>query len=542
MALQIRRGLEADRTTFIPAQGELLYSTDDKKLYIGDGSTPGGNAVGGGDLVTETTAAQFVHNQHTNITFTYNNINGRIIGSVPGLQIAGDDSTVRTVNLGETIKFSGTGGATVTSDSEGNITINSLTYNVEAVPTGGGAKLRLQSFLTIDDITFVGAGGTTVSALDANTIQINSSGGGGGSGTINAGTATQLAYYTGSTTIDSASNLSYNSGTGVLSTGIMNIPSIDSSSSNFAIFTNNGVVSIGGTISAVERSGRLETVDVNGYNAAAPFNNRFFNVHNDANVDTTAFFRARGTLASPQAVQPLDGLGALSWFGYDGTDYAFAGQIGMITAVSPSPGDGNIKAALGIQLVDFFGNIQTALVINPDKRLDVLGTLFFATDITNTTLRIRDNVIETIASNANLEFRTSGTGAIYLDNVSINQGIIDTLDSSSLQFTPSAVFASDVTVENDLTITNKVYANEFVSTSTSTPEISATTQLLVTVGSQQWELDADGGLKLPILSSAPVSPVIGMYVADGVGWDPDSKSGSVPYPVYYDGSAFNALY
>jgi hypothetical protein len=322
----------------------------------------------------------------------------------------------------------------------------------------------------------------------------------------------------------------------------MNIPSIDSSSSNFAIFTNNGVVSIGGTISAVERSGRLETVDVNGYNAAAPFNNRFFNVHNDANVDTTAFFRARGTLASPQAVQPLDGLGALSWFGYDGTDYAFAGQIGMITAVSPSPGDGNIKAALGIQLVDFFGNIQTALVINPDKRLDVLGTLFFATDITNTTLRIRDNVIETIASNANLEFRTSGTGAIYLDNVSINQGIIDTLDSSSLQFTPSAVFASDVTVENDLTITNKVYANEFVSTSTSTPEISATTQLLVTVGSQQWELDADGGLKLPILSSAPVSPVIGMYVADGVGWDPDSKSGSVPYPVYYDGSAFNALY
>ena len=32
MALQIRRGVEADRITFIPAQGELLYSTDDKKL------------------------------------------------------------------------------------------------------------------------------------------------------------------------------------------------------------------------------------------------------------------------------------------------------------------------------------------------------------------------------------------------------------------------------------------------------------------------------------------------------------------------------
>lgn len=45
MSLQFRRGIEAARTSVTPAAGEPLYTTDDKKLYIGDGTTPGGIAV-----------------------------------------------------------------------------------------------------------------------------------------------------------------------------------------------------------------------------------------------------------------------------------------------------------------------------------------------------------------------------------------------------------------------------------------------------------------------------------------------------------------
>jgi len=48
MALQIRRGLEADRAAVTPAEGELLYTTDENILYVGDGVTPGGNIVTGG--------------------------------------------------------------------------------------------------------------------------------------------------------------------------------------------------------------------------------------------------------------------------------------------------------------------------------------------------------------------------------------------------------------------------------------------------------------------------------------------------------------
>ena len=38
------------------------------------------------------------------------------------LAVAGDDSTLRTINSGETIRFAGTGGVTVTSNAEGAIT------------------------------------------------------------------------------------------------------------------------------------------------------------------------------------------------------------------------------------------------------------------------------------------------------------------------------------------------------------------------------------------------------------------------------------
>ena len=51
MALRLRRGTDAQRLTLdgvalpVPAEGELIYTTDTKKLYVGDGATTGGIAV-----------------------------------------------------------------------------------------------------------------------------------------------------------------------------------------------------------------------------------------------------------------------------------------------------------------------------------------------------------------------------------------------------------------------------------------------------------------------------------------------------------------
>jgi len=51
MSLKIRRGTDSERVTITPAEGELIYTTDTKLLYVGDGTTSGGRVVtasGGG--------------------------------------------------------------------------------------------------------------------------------------------------------------------------------------------------------------------------------------------------------------------------------------------------------------------------------------------------------------------------------------------------------------------------------------------------------------------------------------------------------------
>ena len=45
MSLQIRRGTEAQRSAITFDLGEIVYTTDSKKLYVGDGGTPGGNNI-----------------------------------------------------------------------------------------------------------------------------------------------------------------------------------------------------------------------------------------------------------------------------------------------------------------------------------------------------------------------------------------------------------------------------------------------------------------------------------------------------------------
>jgi hypothetical protein len=58
MALQLRRGTSGTRTSIVPVAGELIYTTDNKLVYVGDGTTAGGTLVSGGglnDIVNDTT-------------------------------------------------------------------------------------------------------------------------------------------------------------------------------------------------------------------------------------------------------------------------------------------------------------------------------------------------------------------------------------------------------------------------------------------------------------------------------------------------------
>ena len=58
MALRLRRGLDIERSAITFAEGEPLYTTDTKQLYIGDGITPGGVQIGGMNNLIDDTAPQ----------------------------------------------------------------------------------------------------------------------------------------------------------------------------------------------------------------------------------------------------------------------------------------------------------------------------------------------------------------------------------------------------------------------------------------------------------------------------------------------------
>lgn len=106
--IKIRRGLEANRTAVTPAAGEFLFTTDNKKVFIGDGSTAGGIGVGGAvafeqsiksvnyTLVLQDAGKQIFHPASDNLVRTYtipaNSAVSFPIGTV--LQFAVDPSGV----------------------------------------------------------------------------------------------------------------------------------------------------------------------------------------------------------------------------------------------------------------------------------------------------------------------------------------------------------------------------------------------------------------------------------------------------------------
>lgn len=68
--------------------------------------------------------------------------------------------------------------------------------------------------------------------------------------------------------------------------------------------------------------------------------------------------------------------------------------------------------------------------------------------------------------------------------------------------------------------------------------------VVVTAGVYSSIFDTEGGFKPPIRTSAPSSPVIGAYyTCDGYLWNPAGKPLMFkPYPVFYDGTDYIALY
>ena len=92
MALQVRRGTNAERLGITPALGELIFTTDSKRLYVGDGSTAGGLASAGLESLIADTTPQLGGNL---------DLNGQNITGTGNISIDGSITATGTINLGD---------------------------------------------------------------------------------------------------------------------------------------------------------------------------------------------------------------------------------------------------------------------------------------------------------------------------------------------------------------------------------------------------------------------------------------------------------
>ena len=135
LKLLIRRGLDADRQNIVLTEGELGYTTDTKKLFIGDGQTQGGIVVGGNKFwgaVPSVTSLVGVISGDVAFSTTNNKLYSYIGGGVA--DIANWTVVGGVYNSGDnTINISGINNITVGTISAANITSdiigNSLTLS-----------------------------------------------------------------------------------------------------------------------------------------------------------------------------------------------------------------------------------------------------------------------------------------------------------------------------------------------------------------------------------------------------------------------------
>lgn len=98
MALRLRRGVDSDRLLITPASGELLYVTDTGKIFVGDGTTVGGNPIVQLSDDTDPSLSGDLDLNNNNIVGTGNiNIDGTITAT--GNINLGDDAN-DNINVG----------------------------------------------------------------------------------------------------------------------------------------------------------------------------------------------------------------------------------------------------------------------------------------------------------------------------------------------------------------------------------------------------------------------------------------------------------
>ena len=133
MTLRLRRGLDINRQSIVFAEGELVYTTDTKEIYVGDGSTVGGVRVTGATSGSPASLTQ-------NLNLNGYNISGT--GTISATSFTGDGSGLTGVSGSfiDGLEYDiNVRGNIIGSDSSVIVDYNNNTFNGNFV--GDGSQL-----------------------------------------------------------------------------------------------------------------------------------------------------------------------------------------------------------------------------------------------------------------------------------------------------------------------------------------------------------------------------------------------------------------
>lgn len=333
MPLRLRRGTDAERLTITPEEGEPIYVTDTKKLFIGDGSTVGGTdplaLVKLSEVTVDTDTNLNGYNLIADSTVLYDSATGTLsaeslVGNVAG-SVIGNDSTVlvdatnNSINLNNTIKDD------ITPDSDSTHDLGSNTKRFKDLYLGGdslwlggvqitsdGTKINLPAGSTIGGLT-LGTGGEI---LPGNSLNVSIVG-------------------DDSTTIVDASNNSI---------AITDIDSV------------NGLINIGAENFPASVVLNLDE-NLKTRQAIAPGSIRGYLTSE----------LSRGTIDNPATLVQGDDLGGILIKGYNGASYAIGGIISFFVdpTSSVTPGGNFIKSQVAINAsTDTSQNESDSLILD----------------------------------------------------------------------------------------------------------------------------------------------------------------------------------
>jgi hypothetical protein len=104
------------------------------------------------------------------------------------------------------------------------------------------------------------------------------------------------------------------------------------------------------------------------------------------------------------------------------------------------------------------------------------GVLSSHTDV-HTATPTNGQVLAWDQSNTRWAPATNAAGGDSIGNFTLSSSVIDTDDSSGIVITPAVTISSDLLVQNDLRVTNTVYADSFESTNSGVPEIRSSSRI-----------------------------------------------------------------